>query len=67
MKNQFYGWPKLQITRCDIKNNLEVFGAGQNNNLVSTVKFLQNTWRIPLVCHTINRMMTHITIFLKKI
>jgi hypothetical protein len=38
-----YGWLKLQIARSRIKNNLEVFGISQNNNLISTVKFHQNT------------------------
>jgi hypothetical protein len=42
---------KLQITCSGIRNNSEVPGIGQNNNLVSTVKFHQNTWRILLVYH----------------
>jgi hypothetical protein len=36
-------WLKLQITPYSIKNNLEVFGVGQNNNLVTALKFRQST------------------------
>ena len=40
--------------------NLEIIGIGQSNNVVSVIKFCQNTWRIPLVYHVItNRMMMH--------
>jgi hypothetical protein len=42
-KISLYGWPKLQIARSSIKNNLKVFRVGQNNNLVPTTKFRQNT------------------------
>jgi hypothetical protein len=37
------GWPKLQIAYCGIKNNAKALGVGQNHNLVSEVKFCQNT------------------------
>lgn len=46
-KINLYGWPKLQIAHCSIKNNnnnnSKILGVGQNNNLVPTVKFRQNT------------------------
>jgi hypothetical protein len=42
MQNHPCDRPKLQIASCDIKNNSEVLGQGQNNNLVPTVKFRQN-------------------------
>jgi hypothetical protein len=44
-------------------NNLKALRVSQNNNLVTAVKFCQNTWRISLVCHiNTNRMMTSVTL-----
>jgi hypothetical protein len=43
MKNILCDWPKLQIARSGIKSNSEVIEIGQNSNLVSAVKFRQNT------------------------
>jgi hypothetical protein len=36
------GWLKLQIGRSGIKNNLEILGTDQNNNLIAEVIFRQN-------------------------
>ena len=65
-KISHFSWPKLQIVHCSINNNLEVIGVSQNNNLVSTIKFHQNTYRIPLLCVNTIKIMTRVSLKKKK-